>query len=58
MKEDLKPCPFCGNRDLTASFTPYDLWIECVVCDVIMHGNSFKEKPKDLVERWNKRKPS
>lgn len=55
---DLKPCPFCGSRNLTVKQNMQldgMTFIVCEPCGMVasFHGNESK---KDTVRRWNKRK--
>lgn len=46
-KDQLKPCPFCGSKDLDVT-----QWIECNGC------GAFGPKPDDYgdLSAWNERK--
>ncbi len=52
LKEDIKPCPFCG--DIATGPIPAEIgwWIECESCEYVM-DNENKER---LIEKWNTRK--
>lgn len=63
MKEELKPCPFCGGKGEAseASFGPVDNPtvfavfhdVTCEGCFAIVHGNS----PEEAIKNWNTRLP-
>lgn len=43
---DLKPCPFCGSRDLELSNTHTPcFWVECSNCEAQVSGDYFREGP-------------
>ena len=68
---DVKPCPFCGERDL--EITPERMYkslceengsslieIECTICDTSMKvfnipDNNYHMGVGILIERWNRR---
>lgn len=56
MTEELKPCPFCGNKKILVAYeeqldNAYDVY--CVVCKCgAAMRNSIKEA---AIEAWNKR---
>ena len=70
--KELKPCPFCGGKDLT--ITPRSgfkrvlkehgratISMSCTKCHIDMYehsynGNDFDTKAKILIEKWNERK--
>lgn len=63
MSEELKPCPFCGNKGVGPAFfceyRGWDIWqIECGYCGIAIespngfNGDAAKEA---AVERWNTR---
>jgi len=51
----VKPCPFCGNKELIEDYSEYDniitYWIECEKCEVIIEGNTKRE----AYDKWNRR---
>ncbi len=49
----LKPCPFCGQEDLTVEVTKNnECWIECPNCGV---ETPLYESTKQAVAAWNRR---
>lgn len=64
-RDDLLPCPFCGNTDTLWEQTRREegewsglrehYWIECDRCDV--QGPSYMEGAdgQDHIEQWNRR---
>ena len=52
LEESLKPCPFCGNTNLSIKFDDWgDMYIYCAVCDST-YENARTDK---LIEGWNRR---
>lgn len=52
--EDIKPCPFCGNKAYT-DFNPtcnQEYLIHCPDCHCVQFGDSEEE----AIEKWNTRK--
>lgn len=59
MKEELKPCPFCGGEAKIDSWNSTDgymndWWkrVQCTVCDIAKLGKTEEE----VIEAWNTRK--
>ncbi|MCI6468153.1 MAG: Lar family restriction alleviation protein [Faecalicatena sp.] len=54
-EEGLKPCPFCGRRDLddvTVATLPEEYFVGCPTCDF-----GFIRPTRDAaVKKWNRRK--
>lgn len=53
MKEELKPCPFCGSTDILVK-TRKTTMIECSECGVVVFDVQDGKK-RDAVAAWNKR---
>lgn len=57
---DLKPCPFCGNRNVNLQIVREKLdysdidgaYIECPICGI---ESRIFEDPDEAVEFWNRR---
>lgn len=47
---ELKPCPFCGSKNINPDYLDYELW--CDDCDT--KGPTADSK-KDAIVKWNKR---
>lgn len=53
---DLKPCPFCGSRNLNYYINQYlGGCITCVDCKLMMCENGCRLTLEELIERWNRR---
>lgn len=55
MKEKLKPCPFCGSKEIviTDGYSNVGCWAECSFC-----GASTKAEErthKECAKAWNRR---
>lgn len=53
--EWLKPCPFCGSKNVGAeTFKPFELvyWVECKVCGSSGSRTTSLDK---AVDAWNRR---
>ena len=53
--EELKPCPFCGRReldDVTVAAIPEEYFVGCPTCDFGLIGRTREE----AVGKWNRRK--
>jgi Lar family restriction alleviation protein len=65
MSEQLKPCPFCGGKELSFQRHDIDGWIsyvQCGACDGEVHGpdseykyDSQDEADEDAAQVWNRR---
>lgn len=53
---DLKPCPFCGNKDVKPLKTDSEKWytIECHNCFV---SAGLHDTPRRAIDTWNRRTP-
>ncbi len=56
MKDEIKPCPFCGSEASFGSGPGY-IFVSCPEC---LAGNSLamdnlKGQKEDAIEHWNKR---
>lgn len=51
MTEELKPCPFCGNKDVSVADTG-SAWVRCLVPDCGCEG-PVCESEIDAVHAWN-----
>jgi hypothetical protein len=50
--EKLKPCPFCGEKEIHAIFNRgHKKWIYCPNCFVKINGGL----KSDIIKRWNRR---
>ena len=62
IKENLKPCPFCGSkveiikREVTCFGDPYNVWyMSCKNLDCLQF-ESYQDKNKErIIRRWQKR---
>ena len=54
MKEELKPCPFCGGKAELYARSFNDVNVICGNCSCVMGTYGTKEK---AIEAWNKRVP-
>lgn len=50
---ELKPCPFCGNKVRLSFGMSENAFIWCGECKVDMGGDEYVE---ELVKRWNQRR--
>lgn len=50
--DDLKPCPFCGSKDVTLRNSGGVRWAACRVCDA---EGGWKDEEEAAVEAWNNR---
>lgn len=63
LKLKIKPCPFCGNKEIELDGDPYEnMFIECAECHIQMDIDPTNAKEeieefliKLLIKRWNKR---
>ena len=55
----LKPCPFCGSRDVGLHHFGDGfldtVMVECNDCGVSMHSKDYELDEKDAIELWNRR---
>ena len=56
MTEELKPCPFCGNDDVTVRWFPYNsaYYVQCNQLRCYSKGPDRLNK-QEAVEAWNRR---
>jgi Lar family restriction alleviation protein len=54
MKEELKPCPFCGSNDLDLCYVPKSHWVSCNVCNAEGPNGNYSTVKK-AIAAWNKR---
>jgi Lar family restriction alleviation protein len=53
MSEQLKPCPFCGNKDIQCCLDGYgNHWVDCE-CGANLTASYATEK--EAIEDWNRR---
>ena len=62
---ELKPCPFCGNKEIRKLTTVFDCTIFCDKCHVAIRRDNFikcdsiaetlKEAEPEAIEAWNRR---
>ena len=53
MIENLKPCPFCGSKELELCRTnEFACWVRCDTCGADAPSNTDRSK---AIEIWNKR---
>jgi len=50
-EEELKPCPFCGDKPVGPEHGDSDWWIECPTCEIVMEHFSKSY----LIKMWNRR---
>jgi len=50
----IKPCPFCGSKEITARKTAVGWHIGCLNCTVGFAGSS--KTRKEAVKKWDGRK--
>ena len=56
--EDLKPCPFCGNKVRLNGEQNHTWWITCQICDYDfdgIDGDPIKTIKENIIKRWNTR---
>ncbi len=51
MSKEIKPCPFCGSKDLIFSFHSMP-WVHCCVCLV---DGPVSDSLEGALDEWNKR---
>lgn len=51
MNEELKPCPFCGSKNLCLIRNSW-YWVQCNNC---LAEIGVQESEKDAIEKWNRR---
>lgn len=54
MKEELKPCPFCGEEELEVTVYSLGWFVICPNCEVVTANRPTKGQ---AIEAWNKRVP-
>lgn len=55
-KVELKPCPFCGGRAETSSYSGNPvLWCKTDGCEALMGGEEYCGTEDELVSSWNRR---
>ena len=52
-KVDLKPCPFCGSKNVSDNYDSGYFWVECKDCKV--NGPESYEDYDKCLELWNRR---
>ena len=52
-RDELKPCPFCGDRDLSAVELAGGCWVTCEGCGA--HGPGVERSKADALKLWNTR---
>lgn len=54
--KELKPCPFCGAKEINCDFVVLDVfaewYVECEKCGAMLKDFSYKS---DAVQAWNTR---
>lgn len=58
MKNELKPCPFCGEcaAHLDEAYSYYsDKVIYCENCDIVFSLDDCNATEEQLIEAWNRR---
>jgi Lar family restriction alleviation protein len=58
--EELKSCPFCGNKDIRIEYRHLNCRayiIYCLGCDVEMNvcGDECASHRQDAIDQWNRR---
>ena len=51
--DKLKPCPFCGSKEIHVMDMGYPHWIYCMKCGAKVHGGTCSAK--ESIEAWNRR---
>lgn len=61
IEDDIKPCPFCGSKDIDCFDTdfgvadnPFVYIVQCENCNANIYAKS--RALEDAIELWNKRK--
>ncbi|ACC98525.1 hypothetical protein Emin_0972 [Elusimicrobium minutum Pei191] len=56
MSEELKPCPFCGSKDVHTN-NAYPHYIFCLACNAMFRvaGLQWEKDVPKLIEAWNRR---
>jgi hypothetical protein len=49
----MKPCPFCGSRNICEILDQYHYWVSC--CDCLADGPKMIPGPEEAWEMWNQR---
>ena len=58
MTNDLKPCPFCGSKDVGVYEDIYGNYaniLKCVLCRTCNCRTSARRNENEVVEAWNRR---
>lgn len=50
--EELKPCPFCGGREIIIKRGKYVWWCKCKHCGT---ESGVRVKKREAIEAWNRR---
>lgn len=50
--DELKPCPFCGGREITIKGGKYLRWCKCEGCNA---KSEARAKKREAIEAWNTR---
>lgn len=51
MSKELKPCPFCGSKNLRLTGNSWH-WVQCNNCFAEIGG---QESEEEAIEQWNRR---
>jgi Lar family restriction alleviation protein len=55
--EELKPCPFCGHKDIKIEYRGDGYVVYCYKCDAEMNvcGDECASHRQDAIDQWNRR---
>lgn len=53
MIEELKACPFCGEKAEILNYSAAEWLVHCPVCGGMVER--WRETKKDAIEQWNRR---
>lgn len=53
VKEELKPCPFCGAKAQMLNYSKNEWLAECSVCSGMVER--WRETEEEAIEQWNRR---